>query len=128
MAPPCAPASNPNLYACPVRSYHAKYYVPNNLCLVVAGKLSTEALLETIQAKVEPRIADHKQAKGPIPPGWKRPFVETPSAEMVKIIEPLQDSVEFPEKDESMGELMLSFVGPPYDDYLNRKVRLQLYL
>ncbi|KAF8307697.1 hypothetical protein DL93DRAFT_2064630 [Clavulina sp. PMI_390] len=104
-----------------IRQYHSSYYVPHNLCLIVAGKLSTQALLETVQSQVEPRIIAHKQANGPVPPGWKRPFLETPSATPFKISEPREDTVEFPEKDESLGELMLSFVGPSYADYLDRK-------
>ena len=50
--------------------------------------------------------------------------METPSAAPVKITEPRYGTIEFPEKDESAGELMLSFVGPTYDNYLDRKVRL----
>jgi len=50
--------------------------------------------------------------------------METPSAALVKIPEPRHGTVEFPEKDESAGELILSFVGPAYDNHLDRKVRL----
>ena len=36
------------------------------------------------------------------------------------------DTVEFPEKDESMGELLLVFQGPETQDHLTRKVGYSL--
>lgn len=88
----------------------------------MAGKLSTRALLDTIETQVEPRIAHHKQDNGPSPTGWKRPFMETPSAEPVVLTETRKDTVEFPEKDESTGELLISFVGPGTTEHVEKKV------
>lgn len=86
-----------------VREYHASYYVPHNLALIVAGKLSsgTSSLLSVVQEKVEPSIIAHGQNKGPRPTGWKRPFVETPSAARPPLSTTSTQTVEFPEKDES---------------------------
>lgn len=109
-----------------VRDYHKSYYVPQNLCLVVAGKLKTNELLNVLQTKVEPWIIAHGQAHGPKPPGWKRPFVETPSARQPKLKGVKQDTVDFPEKDESSGEAILSFQGPPPDHFTDQKVRKYL--
>ena len=111
-----------------VRDYHASYYVPHNLTLIVAGKFTegSESLLSVIQNKIEPSLIAHGQNKGPRPPGWVRPFVETASANRP----PLQDKtdvVEFPEKDESMGELIMVFMGPAQDDYLTRKVCMSVH-
>jgi Zn-dependent M16 (insulinase) family peptidase len=105
-----------------VRKYHASYYVPHNLCLIVAGKLSTAALLNTIQTQVEPSIAAHNQMHGPRPAGWKRPFIETPSVGPVVLTETRKDTIEFPEKDETTGEVIVSFVGPSSNDFLQTKV------
>lgn len=105
-----------------VRKYHTSYYVPHNLCLIVSGKLSTEALLNTIQQEIEPRIKDHNQANGSRPAGWKRPFMETSSNEVPKILEPVKDVVEFPEHDETTGELQISLVGPTVNEYGDQKV------
>lgn len=109
-----------------VRQYHATYYVPHNLSLVVAGKLTggTESLLSVVQNEVEPSLIKHGQNKGPRPSGWKRPFLETASARRFPIKEPIDATVEFPEKDESMGELLINYMGPAPDDWLERKVRL----
>jgi Zn-dependent M16 (insulinase) family peptidase len=86
----------------------------------VTGKFSrgTETLLSLVQNKVEPNIIAHGQNKGPNPPGWKRPFLETPSAERKPIAEFIERTVEFPEKDESTGELLISYMGPCSDDLI----------
>ncbi|KAF9569657.1 hypothetical protein CPC08DRAFT_731821 [Agrocybe pediades] len=106
-----------------IRDYHASYYVPHNLSLIVAGKLSsgTSSLLRVVQEQVEPTLIQHKQNHGHRPPGWKRPFVETPSALRKPIAKTVKDTVEFPEQDESMGELIISFMGPPPNHFLERK-------
>ncbi|KAH0590626.1 hypothetical protein H2248_000757 [Termitomyces sp. 'cryptogamus'] len=106
-----------------IRRYHGTYYVPHNLSLIVAGKLSsgTLSLLDVVQKQVEPSIIEHGQGKGPRPPGWKRPFVETPSANRPTIKETIKKTVQFPERDESMGEITLSFLGPAPNAFLERK-------
>lgn len=100
------------------------YYVPHNLSLIVSGKLvgGTSSLLKVVQEQVEPNIVAHGQNHGPRPQGWKRPFLETDSAKRVPIPRTIKETVEFPEKDESMGELMMAFMGPPTHNFLERKV------
>ncbi|KAF5374955.1 hypothetical protein D9758_000192 [Tetrapyrgos nigripes] len=106
-----------------IRKYHGSYYVPHNLSLIVAGKLSsgTSSLLSVIQDQVEPSLIKHGQNLGARPPGWKRPFVETPSANRQPIPKTIKDTVEFPEKDESVGELIITFLGPAPNEFLERK-------
>lgn len=118
-------ASNLMTYDFIVRDYHREYYVPHNLSLIVAGKIAgeTEALLKVVQEHIEPSIIAHGQDKGPRPPGWKRQFIETPSANRVPLTDDIEATVKFPEKDESSGELVIYFTGPSPDDYLERKVR-----
>jgi hypothetical protein len=50
--------------------------------------------------------------------------VETPSAENVVLKVTKEETVEFPEKDESVGEVLLTFIGPPANAYLENKVRI----
>jgi hypothetical protein len=96
------------------------------LSLVVTGKFSkgTETLLSLVQNKVEPNIIAHGQNEGPKPPGWKRPFLETPSAQRKPIAELIERTVEFPEKDESSGELLIYYMGPRHDDLIEFKARI----
>ena len=65
-----------------------------------------------MQEQVEPSIIAHGQNKGPRPAGWKRPFVESDTAANKPVItENKRETVEFPERDESVGEIMMSWVG-----------------
>lgn len=106
-----------------VRDYHKQYYVPHNLSLIITGKMSkgTPSILSVLQERVEPSIVAHGQNHGPKPEGWKRPFLETPSANRPPIAKPLNETVTFPEKDESLGELVISYLGPAPSELLERK-------
>lgn len=92
--------------------------------MIVTGKLSsgTKSLLAVVQDKVEPNIISHGQDQGPRPQGWKRPFMETASAHRSPIKQITKETVEFPEKDESQGELLITYNGPSPNDFLERKV------
>ncbi|KAF9015263.1 Metalloenzyme, LuxS/M16 peptidase-like protein [Cyathus striatus] len=106
-----------------IRQYHSTYYVPHNLTLIVAGKFAsgTRSLLSVVQEQVEPSLIAHHQNQGPRPSGWRRPFLETESASRQPITKTVKDIVEFPEKDESTGELIINFMGPAPSEFLERK-------
>jgi len=91
---------------------------------MVCGRVSTEALLQVLQDKVEPSIIKHAQSR---PADWKRPFLETPSANREPLTETRKEVVEFPEKDESAGEVVLTFKGTAPDDFLTASVRITSY-
>ncbi|KAL8292284.1 hypothetical protein RQP46_001750 [Phenoliferia psychrophenolica] len=103
-----------------IRAYHASSYLPHNLTLIVAGRsLSPTSLLTTLQSTVEPSIIAHGQAHGPRPPGWKRPFVESTTASNPPVIRAdVRETVLFPEKDESVGEVTVSWVGVPANEFV----------
>lgn len=48
---------------------------------------------------------------------WKRPFVETPTARPNSISQSSTKVVEFMEEDESMGDIIINWLGPPPMDY-----------
>jgi len=76
--------------------------------------------------KVEPLILANLPAGQAVPPaGWKRPFVETSTAQPLSIPTSQTKVVEFMEEDESIGEIYFTFLGPPPTDYLtNLAVKL----
>jgi Zn-dependent M16 (insulinase) family peptidase len=93
--------------------YHANYYVPHNLTLVIVGEVDHGALLHTLQNEVESSIL----AKGKTDLShWKRPWVASPP------VPPLKSShskvVTFPDEDESMGLFSFNCFGPEYEVYL----------
>jgi Zn-dependent M16 (insulinase) family peptidase len=98
-----------------IREYHHTYYEPYNTALVVCGPLDRSKLFESVAPVEQTLIA--KGVKG-APPGWKRPFLETPSSIVPSLKENrVLEVVEFPEKDESVGEVMVSWIGPRVDDF-----------
>lgn len=49
-------------------------------------------------------------------------FLETPSMQRPDVKKPVKETIDFPEKDESLGEIQMAFVGPPTSEHLTRKV------
>lgn len=90
----------------------------------MAGKLAsgTSSLLDVVQNQVEPSIIKHGQNHGHRPAGWKRPFLETPSANRPLLSKTIKEDVPFPEQDESVGEIQISFLGPNSNSFVERKV------
>ncbi len=124
-----------------IRQYHKTYYAPHNAAVVICGPLERAEMLDAI-APVEERLVSHKMAAGVGgPSGWKRPFLETPSAQPPVIdgskrhIDGVDDAdedarpdpkrrrafVDFPEKDESMGEVEITWIGPRIDNWLEQE-------
>ncbi|GAA5896610.1 Sdd3p [Sporobolomyces salmoneus] len=103
-----------------IREYHKAMYVPQNITINVAGRsLDPTVLLETLTKEVLPSIVAHGQNKGAHPTGWIRPFVESSTASNPpKIAKDSIELVPFPEKDESVGELMMSWIGVLHNDFL----------
>ncbi|EGF99466.1 zinc metalloprotease [Melampsora larici-populina 98AG31] len=99
-----------------IRKYHSDYYRPHNIQLIVSGKVDPTMLLNVLQTEVEPSLIKHGQNK--VPEGWKRPFLETASKGGAVLTKNKVVEVPFPEKDESMGEVQISWVGPNTNDYL----------
>lgn len=66
-------------------------------------------------------MIEHGQNKGTLPEGWKRPFVDTASANRPPFTEDKIETVEFPEQDESVGELVMNFRGPAPMNFMDRK-------
>ncbi|KAF9963915.1 hypothetical protein BGZ65_006325 [Modicella reniformis] len=93
-----------------IRQYHRDYYRPDNLCLVISGRVVHKKLLDTL-GPVEERII----SKGPLPP-MKRPWVDSPQAPLMS--ETTKTIVTFPSEDEDMGEVVINWFGPPIADFL----------
>ncbi|KAL7420500.1 hypothetical protein Q5752_004450 [Cryptotrichosporon argae] len=97
-----------------IREYHAKYYVPYNLCLHIDGAVDLNELFSVLNDKVEPMIL---AAQKPAPVTWKRPFVESTTSQPLSIPASQTRVVEFMEEDDSMGEVFSVFLGPAPTDY-----------
>lgn len=89
-----------------IREFHKAMYDPKNITLVIIGEVDHDNLLK-ILVDFEDKLDDRFSKPDP---EWRRPWVDSklPPA----LTEDVVTTVEFPEEDESMGEVMVSFLGP----------------
>lgn len=118
--PPTTPAAPADTRNVTVLDYHKAMYVPQNMTIFVSGHgVRPERLLATLQATVEKSISAAGLAKGPHPPGWIRPFVESRTASNPpSFARDVVKRVEFADSDESVGTIEISWVGPRPHDWL----------
>jgi Zn-dependent M16 (insulinase) family peptidase len=88
------------------------------LCLLIDGAVPLPELFDILNNKVDPSILAKLPPNATVPPqGWKRPFVETSTAKPLTIPTSKTEIVEFMEEDESIGDITMTFLGPPPVDY-----------
>ncbi|KAL4982587.1 Metalloenzyme, LuxS/M16 peptidase-like protein [Aspergillus falconensis] len=93
-----------------IRAFHREMYQPKNLCLIITGEVDHGDLLETLD-RFEDTILD--VIPSPDSP-FKRPWVDSKQAPPLS--QSVIKTVEFPEEDESYGELEIRFLGPDCTD------------
>ncbi|KEQ67668.1 uncharacterized protein M437DRAFT_80310 [Aureobasidium melanogenum CBS 110374] len=95
-----------------IREFHREMYQPKNLCLVLIGEIDQPELLQILD-EFEGTIMD--DIPSPETP-FQRPWVESKRTPPLK--KTIVDTVKFPEDDESMGEVLVGFLGPDCNDHL----------
>jgi Zn-dependent M16 (insulinase) family peptidase len=93
-----------------IRAFHREMYQPKNLCLIITGEVDQEDMLERLD-QFEDTILD--VIPSPDSP-FKRPWVD--SMQAPPLPQSIVKTVEFPEEDESYGELEIRFLGPDCTD------------
>ncbi|KAI9930922.1 hypothetical protein MW887_010573 [Aspergillus wentii] len=93
-----------------IRAFHREMYQPKNLCLIITGEVDHANMLETLD-KFEDTILD--VIPSPESP-FKRPWVDSNQAPALE--KSIIKTVEFPEEDESFGEIEIRFLGPDCTD------------
>ncbi|KAI8973781.1 Metalloenzyme, LuxS/M16 peptidase-like protein [Mycotypha africana] len=96
-----------------IRNYHKSYYRPDNLCLIITGKVDKDELLQTLEP-VEESILK----KGPLAE-MQRPWIET--GDFPNLQKNIEETVLFADEDESMGTILIAWNGPKYDEFLTQK-------
>lgn len=89
-----------------IRDFHKLMYQPKNLRLCITGQVDHKELL-TILDKFEDGILNHIPAMST---PFKRPWIESPQPPAIE--EDILKRVEFPEEDESVGEVYTCMFGP----------------
>ncbi|KAF4120690.1 Zn-dependent peptidase, M16 (insulinase) family [Geosmithia morbida] len=95
-----------------IRQFHRDMYQPRNLCLIIVGEADQEHLLKILD-EFEESIKDDIP---PLDAPFKRPWID--SAQPPALKETILTTSEFPEEDESVGEILVGFFGPDCADMI----------
>ncbi|KAK4226228.1 Metalloenzyme, LuxS/M16 peptidase-like protein [Podospora fimiseda] len=89
-----------------IREFHRAMYQPQNLAIIITGAADHDDLLRILE-DFEESIKDDIP---PPNPNFKRPFMDSPQPPPLE--KTTVETVEFPEEDESTGEIVVAFFGP----------------
>jgi Zn-dependent M16 (insulinase) family peptidase len=95
-----------------IREFHKAMYQPQNLAIIIIGEADHDDLLRILD-DFEESIKDDIP---PPKPQFKRPFVDSPQPPPLE--KTIVETVEFPEEDESTGEIVVAFFGPSCIDQI----------
>lgn len=98
-----------------IRDYHAQYYDPSNICIVLTGTIDHERLMHVVSS-IDDDILKSPSTLPKSVPHRPRPWVN--SGPIPDLRENVLSTVTFPDQDESMGELFMSWLGPTLDDHI----------
>ncbi|SCU79128.1 LANO_0A05160g1_1 [Lachancea nothofagi CBS 11611] len=95
-----------------IRKFHKAMYSPENLCLIVSGNVPEDELLRIV-SEFDLSLPKFEKERF-------RPFLDTQESQ----IPPRRDEItlseaEFPETDETQGEILMSWIAEPYKAHLN---------
>ena len=96
-----------------IRQFHHEMYQPKNLCLVLVGEIDHSCLVRVLDDFEETILHNIPKPNSP----FKRPWTE--SEQPPQLAKSSIETVEFPEEDESTGEIMISFFGPSCNHLLH---------
>ena len=95
-----------------IREFHREMYQPKNLCLVIVGEIDHNDLLRILDDFEATILQDIPKPDAP----FKRPWVQSKPAPPIQKTSVV--TVDFPEEDESSGEILISFFGPDCNNTL----------
>ncbi len=98
-----------------IREFHREMYQPRNLCLVIIGEVDHDNLLDILDRFEDGILEDIPKPDAP----FKRPWIDSKPTPPLK--ESTVEKVEFPEEDESSGEIIIGFFGPDCNDVILSK-------
>eukprot|EP01119_Soliformovum_irregulare_P011911 TRINITY_DN3047_c0_g1_i2.p1 TRINITY_DN3047_c0_g1~~TRINITY_DN3047_c0_g1_i2.p1 ORF type:complete len:1020 (-),score=257.93 TRINITY_DN3047_c0_g1_i2:13-2829(-) len=97
-----------SLHVDKVREYHKSYYRPDNLYLIISGKIDAPELFQVLAKYENERILP----KGPLP-AMTRPWMSA----VPPYPDSLQEIVPFPTDDEESGNVIIAWRGPKWEEF-----------
>jgi Zn-dependent M16 (insulinase) family peptidase len=95
-----------------IREFHKAMYQPKNLRLVLIGPVDHDELIDILDRFEDNILHDVP----PIDATFKRPWIESPRTPPLE--KSIVKTVEFPDDDESIGEILIGFFGPDTNNTL----------
>ncbi|KAL7625178.1 hypothetical protein AAE478_004393 [Parahypoxylon ruwenzoriense] len=89
-----------------IRSFHRAMYQPRNMCVIIVGEVDHDNLLSILDT-FEESVKDDIPA---LDASFRRPWIE--SAQPPALKETTIATIDFPEEDESVGDIIVGFFGP----------------
>ncbi|KAI8710635.1 Mitochondrial presequence protease [Fusarium sp. LHS14.1] len=103
-----------------IRQFHRDMYQPRNLCLVIVGEVDQDNMLRILDEFEESIKDDIPSLDTP----FKRPWIDSAQPSMIN--ESRIITADFPEEDESVGEILVGFFGPNCIDPIISAVQVLL--
>lgn len=94
-----------------IRDFHKAYYRPDNLSLIITGKVEPEQLFPVLSKYEQERIA----SKGALP-SMTRPW----QSPVPPLTAPVRQTVQYPSDDETVGMVTIAWRGPEWSDFVTR--------
>ncbi|KAE9963138.1 hypothetical protein BLS_009605 [Venturia inaequalis] len=95
-----------------IREFHKEMYQPKNMRVILVGEIDHDELLTILDRFEDSILEDVPSVDAP----FKRPWVDSQNPPALR--ESVTQTVEFPEEDESTGEISIAFFGPDCNDVL----------
>ena len=96
-----------------IRQFHRDMYQPKNLCVTLFGEVDHKELLDIMDSFESSILSDIPSPDTP----FSRPWIESKPAP--PLTSSTIEKVEFPEEDESFGEIDIRFLGPNCADVIS---------
>ncbi|KAG9244950.1 zinc metalloprotease-like protein [Calycina marina] len=93
-----------------IRAFHKEMYQPKNLCLVLVGEVDQDNLLDILDNFEDGIVSDVPLVDAP----FRRPWIESPQAPALN--KSVLEVVEFPDEDETSGDVVVGMFGPNCND------------
>ncbi|SCU81509.1 LAMI_0B06546g1_1 [Lachancea mirantina] len=93
-----------------IREFHRDMYSPDNLCLIISGNVPEDELVKLVE-EFDATLPAAREER-------KRPFLNSENSQIPATRSEISESlIEFPETDETQGEVLLSWIGPFYESH-----------
>ena len=97
-----------------IRDFHRAMYQPKNICVIIVGDVTQDTILAKLDDFEETIIGQVPRIDDPFERPWSR------SDRTINLSKSSEATVEFPDSDESLGQIQIAFLGPDLNDNVTK--------